>query len=273
VGPSLESIGASAPPDYLLDSLLEPAKAVKENYHSMVVVTTDGLIITGIKVRQTDQELVLRDVNDRERAIPLASIEEQKTGGSLMPSGLVDPLTRSELVDLVRFLSELGKIGPYSVGKDCVFRRWEVLEADGKAYTELRRWGLQSAANPNPALTWSPTYTKVSGELPLSELPLIRLDALPGSGAEVGATGLVRAQVSVSTPGAIKLVWNTAKGLRIWIDGTPAEPKENAVVLDVSSGLHTVTLAVEKSLRQEPLRCTLEDVPGSPARAQVVLGK
>src|SRR5262249_11298051 len=34
VGPDLSSIGGSAPVDYLIESLLEPNKAVKENYHA-----------------------------------------------------------------------------------------------------------------------------------------------------------------------------------------------------------------------------------------------
>ena len=87
MGPGLESIGASAQPDYLVDSLLEPGKAVKENYHALVVATSDGKVYTGIKLRQTDSELVLRDAEDREIAIPTGSIEEQKTAGSLMPAG------------------------------------------------------------------------------------------------------------------------------------------------------------------------------------------
>ena len=61
-----------------VDSLLEPGKAVKENYHAQVVATSDGKIYTGIKLRQTDSELVLRDAEDREVAIPVDSIEEQK---------------------------------------------------------------------------------------------------------------------------------------------------------------------------------------------------
>ena len=44
-----------------------------------------------------------------------------------MPVGLVDGLTRAELVDLVRFLSELGKVGPYAVSKQRLVRRWQVL--------------------------------------------------------------------------------------------------------------------------------------------------
>ena len=141
VGPSLESIGASAQPDYLVDSILQPNKQVKENYHALAVATDDGRIYTGIKVRQTGNELVLRDAEDREVTIPLSSIDDQKTAGSIMPAGLADGLTRPELVDLVRFLSELGKVGPYAVGTRRVCRRWQVLEPTPEARDALARVG------------------------------------------------------------------------------------------------------------------------------------
>src|SRR5205085_5347404 len=112
-------------------------KAIKENYHSLVVATKDGRFITGIRVRETPSRLILRDAEDREVAIPLKDIEEKSIGGSLMPEGLADPLTRSELVDLARFLSELGKIGPYAVSKAPLVRRWQVLETTGPAYSLL----------------------------------------------------------------------------------------------------------------------------------------
>jgi putative heme-binding domain-containing protein len=283
VGPSLESVGASAPVDYLLDSLLEPGKAIKENFHSLVVATKDGQVVSGIKVRQTDRELVLRDAEDREVAVPLSAIEEQKPGGSLMPAGLIEPLTRSELVDLVRFLSELGKIGPYSVSKARTVRRWQVLEPTAEAYTALRRWGLQTVAEignrysdtngrGTGALSWSPAYSNVAGELPLDALPVVQLPPLPGSGAGIGPTGFARCQIDVSTPGRVKLTLNAAEGLSIWVDGTAVEPAEE-LPLDLASGLHTITFAVRLSGRRVGLRCTLEDVPGSPARAQAVVGK
>ena len=128
VGPDLLSLGASAQVDYLLESLLEPNKKVKENYNSLIVATDEGKVITGVKVRQSDTHLILRDVNDAEVSIPLGSIEAQKDGKSLMPSGLTEKLTRSELVDLVRFLSELGKVGKFAIGQERVARRWQVLE-------------------------------------------------------------------------------------------------------------------------------------------------
>ena len=281
VGPSLESIGASAPADYLLDSLLEPNKAVKENYNAIVVATQDGQVVSGIKVRQSDRELVLRDAEDREVGIPLASIEEQKPAASLMPSGLTETMTRAELVDLVRFLSELGKIGPYAVNKARMVRRWQVLEVNAAAHTELRRWGLGASAKAGNSygdrtdgsgLVWSPAYSQVSGTLPLDTLPTIKIGALPGSGAEVGQVGFARCQVDVSTPGRVRLAINSVKGLSLWVDGMTTDPKPT-LDLDLTSGIHTLTFAVRTGERAEGLRVTLEDIPGSPAKAQVVVGK
>ena len=94
------------------------------------MTTTAGRQYTGIKVRQTKAELVLRTAEDKEVSVPVKDIEEQSQGRSLMPDGLTDTLTRGELLDLVRFLSELGKVGPYSVGPARVVRRWEALEAE-----------------------------------------------------------------------------------------------------------------------------------------------
>src|SRR5262249_50759715 len=42
VGPDLSSIGASAQVDYLIEAILQPNKAIKENYHSLHVRIEDG---------------------------------------------------------------------------------------------------------------------------------------------------------------------------------------------------------------------------------------
>ena len=109
VGPNLTAIGASSPLDYVIDSLLYPAKNVKEGYNTVVVQTDDGQVIAGIQVARTDEELVLRDATGKEVRIPTADIDEESAGTSLMPAGLTDGLSREELADLVRYLSELGK--------------------------------------------------------------------------------------------------------------------------------------------------------------------
>ena len=270
VGPGLESIGASAQPDYLVDSLLEPGKAVKENYHALVVATSDGKVYTGIKLRQTDSELVLRDAEDREVAIPTNSVEEQKTAGSLMPAGLIEGLTRAELIDLVRFLSQLGKIGPYSVGTDRVLRRWQVLEARPEVKSAIAQNGLEGLLSGEQSLNWRPAYATVSGQLPLSEL------APPSPGAGPAPVVLARGQLEVTSPGRVKLTFNSADALSVWIDGRRVQPaidSPRSVIVDLTRGLHTIAVAVDLAHRREGIRCVLEDVAGSPARAQVVLGK
>jgi putative heme-binding domain-containing protein len=269
VGPGLESIGASAPADYLVDSLLQPGKAVKEGYHAITLALDDGRVVTGIKLRQTDTALVVRDTDDREVALPLSSIEEQKPAGSLMPAGLVETMTETELLDLVRFLSELGKIGPYAVSKAPVMRRWQVLEMNPAAVQALRRTSLDSAII-EPSLVWSPAYSTVAGSLPLDAIPASR--GVTNGFFDLPAVGVARGQVDVSTGGAIKLSMGNVEGLTLWVDGARVLAREESI-LTLEPGVHTVTLAVDRVKRREGLRVTLDEVPGSPARAQVVLGK
>ena len=270
VGPGLESIGASAQPDYLVDSLLEPGKAVKENYHALVVATSDGKIYTGIKIRQTDSELILRDAEDREVAIPVRSIEEQKTAGSLMPAGLTEALTRPELIDLVRFLSQLGKIGPYSVGTDRALRRWQVLEATPEAESAVARDGLDAFLSKEQSLNWRPAYTTAAGQLPLSEW------TEPHRRAGTAPVALMRSQLEVTSPGKVSLSFNSADAISIWIDGRRVQSLNTSprvVILDLTRGLHTVAVAVDLARRRDGIRCVLEEIPGSPARVHAVLGK
>jgi putative heme-binding domain-containing protein len=256
--------------DYLIDSLLLPNKAVKENYHSLVVGTTDGRILTGIKVRETNTELVLRNAEDREIAIPRNAIAERAPGGSLMPDGLTDNLTRGELLDLVRFLSELGKLGPYAPDKAPVVRRWQTLDASPVGRTILERRGIASAADSDPTLAWSPAYALVDGTLPLDAIPAIAL--VDPDTKETRTTGVVRFQLDVSTAGKLRLLLNSPEGVQLWADTSRIEAKPE-ILLDLRAGVHTITLALDLGRRHDAIRCQLADVAGSPARAQIVGGK
>jgi putative heme-binding domain-containing protein len=266
VGPDLSSIGGSAQVDYLVESLLLPNKVIKEGFHSVTVTTTKGKVLTGIKVRQTERELILRTGEDREIGIPLNQIEELRPGGSLMPDGLTDPLTRTELVDLVRFLSELGKIGPYQVGKVRLVRRWQVLEATDEARRQLLR-DPAAAATDSPWQVWSPAYSTVAGQLPSDAVP--RLDV--SSSAKKGV-GFARFQVEVTTAGKVRFLLRPGEGMKAWVDGTAVELKPEWD-LDLPKGAHTLCFAVPLGKADETLRCELEDVAGSPARARLVGGK
>jgi putative heme-binding domain-containing protein len=268
VGPSLESIGASAQIDYLVESILDPDKSIKEGFHSLAVRTDDGRIITGLKVRETEKELVVRDAEGRETAIATDSIEAKKQAGSLMPAGLADDLTDAEFADLVRFLSELGKVGPYSVSKERLVRTWQILSADEAAAARMADGGPEALLKDGAAgVAWASAYTKVSGLLPTADLPAVRPMGRP-------AATVLRARLDVSAGGQVRLAVDDATGLRAWLDGKEVA-LSNAMTVDLPSaaGVHTLTVGLFGQRRTAGLRLAIEDVPGSPARVQIVNGK
>ncbi|HTN73694.1 MAG TPA: PVC-type heme-binding CxxCH protein [Pirellulaceae bacterium] len=272
VGPDLVSIGASAQVDYLVESLLEPNKKVKENYHSQSVVTDDGRIVTGIPVRETAEELVLRDADDKIVTLEKSSIEVRKDGRSLMPDGSVDTLTRAEVVDLARFLSELGKVGPYAIGQSRVARRFETLVPSKEAYTRLARTSFDTVAAIDPTLTWEPYYSLVSGELPVASTNAFELKNWGDEASGPKKVVFVRTELEVTAPGKTKLLLGNEKGLMLWLDGKPTSPQA-AMVIDLSPGKHVLVVAANVTARPAALRLELADEPGSSAKVQWVGGK
>jgi putative heme-binding domain-containing protein len=266
VGPDLVSVGASAQSDYLIESLIEPNKKVKENFHTKMFLLDTGKIVGGIPVRENGSAVVVRDAEDREIQIQKASIEESEDGRSLMPDGLVDGLTRAELVDLARFLSELGKVGDFAIGKQRVVRRWQSLVWTNEGHRRLNRTSHDTAATTDPALTWRSEYSRVSGELPVQSFGKFVVHR--GN----DPTSFVRFEVEVSTPGKLALAFNSTVGLRCWYDGKPT-PIEDEMIVDSTRGRHTVTLAVNQAEREQSLKVELRDVEGSAAKAQIVGGK
>jgi hypothetical protein len=81
----------------------------------------------------------------------------------------------------------------------------------------------------------------------------------------------------VTTGGKVKLSLDSIEGLSFFLDGRLVEPireqgAAGILIVDLSPGVHTLAVAIPSN-RRDGIRCILEDVPGSPARAQVVLGK
>jgi putative heme-binding domain-containing protein len=266
VGPDLTSIGASAQPDYLVESLLIPNKAVKEGYHAIRVVTVEDRVFLGVKVREANGELVLRTNEDKEVTIPLKDVAERGNAPSLMPAGLTDPLTRQEFADLTRFLSELGKVGPFGPPKPRVVRRWQLIEPTNPNMNLFRRTRVAAAAEPDQPFAWSPAYSRVSGDLPLAELPRLVV------WQNTDPLSVVRFQLDVTTPGSAKLRFHSPAGLTLYLGPNPVEVKPETVI-DLKAGVQTVTVVIDRAKRSDDLRVELEDVPGSPARVSVVGGK
>jgi len=266
VGPDMTSIGASAQRDYLVESMLIPNKAVKEGFNAIRVVTLDDKVYLGIKVREVGGLLVIRTPEDKEITIPVKDIAERGETKSIMPEGLTDTLTKQEFADLTRFLSELGKVGPYAPSKSRAVRRWQVIDATTENLNMFRRTRVSAAAEPDNPFLWSPTYSMVSGDLPLASLPKFTV------WNDTAAQSVLRFNLDVTTAGAAKLKFNNVAGLSLFVGNSPIEPKAETL-LDLKTGLQTVTVMIDRSKRTEDVRIELDDVTGSPARVAVVGGK
>ena len=110
VGPDLSSIGVTAPADYLIESLLKPEVALKDGYALVQVEQKNGNLMVGLLAGETTSALLLKDASGFTHSIPLSQIEERAIiPGSLMPAGLMAQLERDEFLDLLAYLSSLGK--------------------------------------------------------------------------------------------------------------------------------------------------------------------
>jgi len=272
IGPDMTSIGASAQPDYLIESLLLPSKAIKENFNTTVVSTVDGKVLTGIKQRENKDELILRDAEGNDVKIPIKDIEGRADGKSLMPEGLVDGLTRGELVDLVRFLTELGKVGNYSVGTTRIARTWETLVPNAAANEAIMRNRLAGAVMMPKGLVWSSEYATVGGLLPLDAIPDVYVRKKGEWSGIDTQIGFARTKLEVGTAGEVLLSLNDTKGVQMWLDQQPLEVTKE-MTLKLTPGSHVLTMAVNKKERGDGLRVELKDVAGSAAQGRWVLGR
>lgn len=110
IGPPLDTIGSGQPLDFIIGATLEPQREIKESYEAMQMTAKDGRVATGYIAQRTAEGTTLRDAaTGAETRFAAAEIAEFRPIGSLMPAGLVDRLSREDLRDLFRYLSELGK--------------------------------------------------------------------------------------------------------------------------------------------------------------------
>jgi putative heme-binding domain-containing protein len=94
-GPDLSALGSAQPVDFIIGAILDPQKEIKEGYAAISVTTKTGDEYQGYAVRETSDELVLRDLlQNKEIRLRRDGIQEKKQSGSVMPSGLADALTR-----------------------------------------------------------------------------------------------------------------------------------------------------------------------------------
>ena len=241
IGPDLVSIGASAPVDYLIESMLEPSKKIKEGYHTAVVTTRAGDVVAGAIARQDDTEIVVRDAKGMEVRVPRKEVASSSVSPvSLMPMGLTAQLREDEFVDLIRFLSELGKEGPYKTTAQRFVRSWEVLQPHGRTRDAIGHYGKKIFAENIESYQWTPLVARVNGTVPGEELPRV-----VGRGRE--RYGVARFRLQVNQPSKISFnLRGKLSDLTVFVDGTEMKGAQEGAsdVIEFSRKKGTCTVTV-----------------------------
>lgn len=119
-GPDISAVGGRFSSQYLLESLIEPSKVISDQYLGTVIQTDDGQQITGRVVDENDRILRVRANPFTEDVVevPKATIEvREPCRVSEMPQGLINVLSKDEVLDLIAYLRSGGNAA------DRAFRR------------------------------------------------------------------------------------------------------------------------------------------------------
>ena len=103
IGPDLTGSGRQNL-DYVLVNLIDPSAAVGTDYRMSVVTLADGRVLNGIVAARSEKVLTLQTVKER-IFLELADVDSVQTSTqSLMPDGLLQPLSDDQVRDLVAYL-------------------------------------------------------------------------------------------------------------------------------------------------------------------------
>jgi putative heme-binding domain-containing protein len=260
VGPDMISIGASAPVDYLLESLVDPAAKVKEGYHTKKILMQDGTIVTGMVQSQAGGIYRLRLADGSLREIAESDIDEIADGSSLMPNGLVDSLTAEELIHLTSFLSNLGRTEAFSIRTADIARAWQVLGWDQATHQLLNRTSFDSAADGRTDLPWQALLPMVSGSVPVEELASYKIHA------NVPPTSFVRTKLLVHEAGPVELRLSSINGLQFWLNGKPTRLTDAVVRTELTSGTWEMVFAIDRQQVLTDFKLEIGRPGDSPAR-------
>jgi putative membrane-bound dehydrogenase-like protein len=106
IGPELTGVGGRFSRIFLVESILEPSRAIAPSFETVTVALEDGRVVSGVRVAATDRTLTLADPQGQTHVLARSSITEEKTQSqSTMPEGLEQRFSPEEFLDLIEFLA------------------------------------------------------------------------------------------------------------------------------------------------------------------------
>lgn len=108
-GPSLAGIGKRMTREQLLEAVVKPNATIAPGFDSVVVTLKKGGVVGGTVAEETATSLRLRDADGKITEVKKADIAAREGAPSSMPEIYGAILTKTELRDLIEFLSRLDR--------------------------------------------------------------------------------------------------------------------------------------------------------------------
>jgi len=238
VGPDLSMIGKKGSRENIFESLLQPSKAIADQYVQLQVTTAAGLTVSGLPIAETAKDLTLRDANGKDTTILKDDIEARKPiKTSIMADDIVSSLTEEELNDLVTYLQTLqtAALTPETWKVSAPFLSPGGNKGLGKAY-------LDESAPATDA--WKTIRANAAGYFDLA--------ALHG---KAGANSVSYLQQMVESPVEqdAEILLGTDDGAKLFVNGTQvfesqntqsAVPGRDSVKVKLKAGKNTILLKI-----------------------------
>jgi putative membrane-bound dehydrogenase-like protein len=257
IGPDLSMIGKKGSAENLFDSILDPSKAIADQYLQHQVRTTADLTVTGLLVADTPQAITLRDANGKDTTIPKAEVEGEvrKLKVSIMPEDIVAALTEDELIDLVAYLQTLQTAaltpdsfrvaGPFPAPSMDAALDTQFGPEKGAFDPEAKfKGGAASGGREAPVVGWRTIRPDGKGYFDLA--------AFHGDAGNNSASYLY-AEVESPAEQDAEVLLGTDDGARLWVNGQEvfvtratraAAPEQDRAAVKLRKGANTVLLKV-----------------------------
>ena len=259
IGPDLISLGASAPIDYIVDSLLLPAKKIKEGYHMTMVATKDGKMISGTEVSANKKEVLIRDAAGQVHTVAASNVKKRDIiPFSMMPPGLTATLNNDEFIHLISFLANLGKDGDFKLPTNAYLRTLKFTQTNSKMISNLTKRKPEFMAKFND-LVWQKAYSKVNGFIPLNDGSTIdKTPVITRFDLKMTASGKVGIKVSDKS----RIHFRDYTGAPIGVHS------DKVAYVEYNKGTYPIFMIVYPNNEIDEIRLELIDVEGSAGRAE-----
>ena len=92
----------------MTESILKPSAKIAQGFETQKIALSSGQVYEGFVVREAGDELEMRNSAGAVTILSKKEIEERgKSELSVMPQGLIDPLTPHDLASMIAYLESL----------------------------------------------------------------------------------------------------------------------------------------------------------------------